>query len=100
MRLASHTTPQPPKDQWYRSPNSLAPDLGREPSPLGLESVRRNIYSVIQIGVAISYPLGRAAARMGENACCGAGIADGPSGASWVPSSASSLEQLSPLGGD
>jgi hypothetical protein len=55
---------------------------------------------MIQIGVAISYPLGRAAARMGENACCGAGIADGPSGASWVPSSASSLEQLSPLGGD
>lgn len=49
---------------------------------------------MIQIGVAISYPLGRAAARMGENACCGAGIADGPSGAAWVPSSASSLEQL------
>jgi hypothetical protein len=32
---------------------------------LGLESARRNIYSVIQIGVAISYPLGRSGRRDG-----------------------------------
>lgn len=32
---------------------------------MGLESARRNIYSVIQIGVAISYPLGRSGRRDG-----------------------------------